>query len=60
MEKDRMGDNDRAGMTDMPIIPGLIDTQSQYTNSGIYPEEDEIDNALCLMCLMIKKNRLRI
>ncbi len=59
MEKERMGDNDRAGMTDMPIIPGFVDMQSQHTNTDIYPEEDELDNALCLVCLMINKNRIR-
>ena len=47
-------EKDRAGMTNMPIIPGWIDTQNQYITPGIYPEEDEIANALCLVCLMIR------
>lgn len=60
MEKEHMSDSGRAGMTDMPIIPGWIDKQYQYSTNGMYPEEDEIANALCLVCLMINKNRPRI
>jgi hypothetical protein len=26
----------------------------------MYPEDDDMANALCLMCLMINKNRRRI
>ncbi|MCF8114739.1 MAG: hypothetical protein K9K21_12890 [Desulfotignum sp.] len=60
MEKEHMSDSGRAGMTDMPIIRGWIEKQGRYTNTGIYPEDEEMANALCLVCLMINKNRLPI
>ena len=62
MEKERMNDSGRGRMTDMPIIPGWIEKRYQYkyTTTGMYPEEDDIANALFLVCLMINKNRLRI
>lgn len=60
MEKEPLSKSGRAGMTDMPIIRGWIVKPERNTNTGMYPEDDEMANALCLMCLMINKNRRRI
>lgn len=60
MEKEPLSNSGRAGRTDMPIIRGWLKKQGRYTNTDMYPEDDEMANALCLMCLMINKNRRRI
>jgi len=59
MEKEPVSDNSRSAVTDMQNISGTVDKQVRHTDIGIYPEEDEMANALCLMSLMINKNRLR-
>jgi len=59
MEKEPVRDNGRAAVTDMQNISEMIDKQGRHTDICIYPEEDEMANALCLMRLMINKNRLR-
>jgi hypothetical protein len=59
MEKEPVSDNVRAAVTDMQNISGMVDNQGRDSDTGIYPEEDEMANALCLMSLMINKNRLR-
>ncbi len=59
MEKEPVSDNGKAGVTDMQNISAVIDKQGRHTDIGIYPEENEMANALCLMSLIINKNRLR-
>jgi len=54
----------RAGVTDMQNMSAMIDKKSRYSDININPEDDESENdemanALCLMNLMINKNRLR-
>jgi len=60
MEKEPLSNSGRAGMADMPVIRGGIEKPGRKTNTGMYPEDDDMANALCLMCLMINKNRRRI
>ncbi len=64
MEKEPVSGNGRAGVTDMQNMSAVIGKQCRYTDISIFPEDDEPENdemanALCLMNLMINKNRLR-
>jgi hypothetical protein len=42
----------------MPDTRGSFDKETPYTDTGIYIDEQDIANALCLMNLMIIKTRL--
>jgi hypothetical protein len=47
-----------AHSTDMPAPCASFDKETQYSGEGIYPEEEEMTNALWLVELMIRKTRL--
>ena len=59
MEKEKIRNNTMAGMTDLPGLPALADSKSRYANDSLYPEEDDLANALCLVNLIISRNRIR-
>jgi hypothetical protein len=57
MEKDIILTNGMAEKTFMPAIQGAFDKNHPLTDNGIYPDEEDIANALCLVDLMISKKR---
>ncbi|MFO7912508.1 MAG: hypothetical protein R6V15_10140 [Desulfotignum sp.] len=58
MENDRIINNTMPGLSDLPFLPALADMEGRYAQGGIYPEEDELASALCLVNLMISRNRI--
>ncbi len=58
MEKNSIINNTMAGVTDLPVLPALADSKGPYADDGIYPEADELANALCLLNLVINRNRI--
>lgn len=60
MEKNRIISNTMAGLTNLPGLPALADSKNRFANDSIYPEADELANALCLLNLIICRNRIRI
>jgi hypothetical protein len=58
MEKDTILTSDGTKNTPMPDTRGSFDKETPYTDTGIYIDEQDIANALCLMNLMIIKTRL--
>lgn len=56
MEKDPMVTGRMTKRTDMPPIS--VEEEPPYRGDGIYPEEEEMTNALWLLELMIHKARL--
>ncbi len=58
MEKDTILTSGMAENTYMPAIQGSTDKKNPYTDTGIYLDEEDIANALCLVDLMISKKRL--
>ena len=58
MEKDTILTGGIAENTNMPAIHKPFDKENPYTDTGIYLDEEEIANALCLVDLIISKNRL--
>lgn len=60
MEKDRVINNTMAGLTNLTGLPALSDIKNRYVNDSIYPEADELANALCLLNLIICRNRTHI
>ncbi|HKJ98260.1 MAG TPA: hypothetical protein VJ959_05015 [Desulfotignum sp.] len=59
MEKDRLINNTMAGLTNLSGLPSLADSKKRYANDSVYPEADELANALCLLNLIICRKRSR-
>ncbi len=59
MEKDSIINNTMGGLADLPVLPAVADSKGPYADDGIYPEEDDLANALCLLNLMVSRNRIR-
>jgi hypothetical protein len=58
MESNRTINNTMPGLSDLSFLPALADMEGRYAQGGIYPEEDELASALCLVNLMISRNRI--
>ncbi|MEX1299874.1 MAG: hypothetical protein AB1Z38_13320 [Desulfotignum sp.] len=58
MGKDTMLTSDGTENTLVPATQRSFDKETPYTDTGIYIDEQDIANALCLMDLMIIKTRL--
>lgn len=56
MKKEPMVTGRMAKSTDLPLIS--VEEETPYRGDGIYPEEEEMTNALWLLELMIHKARL--
>ncbi|HKL01013.1 MAG TPA: hypothetical protein VJ943_12225 [Desulfotignum sp.] len=58
MEKDNILTNGAFERTFMPTMQGSLERENPYTDTGIYLDEEDIANALCLVDLMINKKSL--